>query len=733
MRIERTIEPCAALKSATCNSVKSVQLIPLFMASPLRLAILWHQHQPYYKSEGEYLLPWTRLHATKDYREMATALERFPDVRATVNVVPSLLLQLQDYAENGAPDKVLRISRIPATELSPDDKAYILRQFFLCNVERMVLPHKRYAELYRAVHSADGKITPEKVNRFSTQDWLDIQTWYALTWIGEYALEEEPFARLMKKGKEFTETEKQELLDASLKIVGDVIPTYRRLTGTGQVELSVTPFYHPILPLLCNSFAALEAMPNATLPTHRIAWRDDAGTQIARAVEFFRDTFGAAPQGMWPSEGSVSTDALELIRENGLHWAASDEEIIRRTLGGNAEQLPHCFPWQVKTPAGPIDMVFRDREMSDAIGFVYAGIDPEEAAQDFIGKALHRREQILAFHGEEGLAQAMLPVILDGENCWEYYEKNGRPFLEALYRLLSETEELRTVTVSEGLAEIGAHTKRTLGRIAAGSWIGGNFKIWMGHQEDNTAWDLLADARSALLEARGAIPEEQFRNAYEEILIAEGSDWFWWYGDENTSANQEDFDRLFREHLHNVYRLIERPAPETLNTPIHHVEQVPKVLPPSGPICPSTTGLRSSAGEWNHAGHFRVKAHGGAMHRGEISEGQVLYGTDGIHFFLRYDQGTTPDPEHGIRILLKGNHAVEFGCRSGQIYLAAGRSVPLESISLRMEETLDASLPLALLTESGSASGGIELIVELLAGETLTERIPHEETLLLEL
>lgn len=697
---------------------------------PLRLAILWHQHQPYYKSDGEYLLPWTRLHATKDYREMATALEGFPEVRATINVVPSLLLQLQDYGENGAVDRVLRVSRMPAPQLGPDEKAYMLRQFFLCNVERMVLPYPRYAELYRTAQEKGGKISAETIERFSAQDWLDLQTWYALTWIGEYALEREPFARLMKKGKNFSEEEKNELLDASLAIVADVIPTYRRLAGTGQIELSVTPFYHPILPLLCNSYAVLEAMPNADLPSRRINWREDAGTQISRAVEFFRNTFGAEPKGMWPSEGSVSTEAMELIRENGLSWAASDEEILRRTLGADPHPLAHCFPWRLKTPAGPIDMIFRDREMSDAIGFVYAAVDPEEGARDFTAKALHRREQIIAAYGEEGLERAMLPVILDGENCWEYYEKNGRPFLEALYRLLSETEELRTVTVSEGLAEAGASTRRTLGRIAAGSWIGGNFKIWMGHPEDNTAWDLLADARDALLEARGNVPDERIREGYEEILIAEGSDWFWWYGDENTAVNEDDFDRLFRERLRNVYRLIGRDAPEALDRPIHYAEHEPKVFPPSGPLSPAVTGLRSSAAEWEHAGHFRVKTHGGAMHRAEIDEGQLLYGTDGTRLYLRYDQRTLAEPDHGVRIFLNGSNPVEFGCRAGRIYITAGRSVPLENVSMRLGETLDAALPLSLL--DNRTAEGIAIIVELLAGDHTLERIPQSGEMKLE-
>lgn len=694
---------------------------PQSMNTPLRLAILWHQHQPYYKTEGEYLLPWTRLHGTKDYLEMARTIEEFTDMRATINVVPSLLLQLRDYSENNALDSVLRISRMPAHSLGDAEKQFMLEQFFLCNVERMVLPWPRYAELYhRSV-----EFSPEEcVRGFSDQDWLDLQTWYALTWIGEHAREEEPFQSLLQKGQNFTEEEKQALLDHSIRILGDVIPAYRRLADSGQIELSVTPFYHPILPVLCDSFSALEAMPNATLPEQRIAWPEDAAFQIKRATTFFRETFGREPLGMWPSEGSVSTTVLELIRSNGLGWAASDEEILRRTLGNSGQQLAHCFPWRVQTPAGPLRMLFRDREISDAIGFVYASMDHKEAAQDFVAKVLDRRERIIAEYGEQGLNDAILPVILDGENCWEYYSENGRPFLRELYRLLTEHELIRPVTMSEGLTEIPDRTSRTLGRIAAGSWIGGNFRIWIGHEEDNLAWDLLAAARDLLFSARGNITEEQFHQAYEEILMAEGSDWFWWYGDENTAANEDDFDRLFREHIRNVYHILGLPAPERLNEPIHQADHQPSIVAPTALVRPLISGNKEKDDGWQDAGQMIIRGHGGAMHRADITEARLLFGTDGENLYLRYEPSAELDTHTGVRIVLRGERTLEVGCRDGKLFAVSDQTAGLSGINMASHSSFDVALHSTLLgTDSLSH---IELVVELYDGPSLHERVPAE-------
>ncbi|MBC8144158.1 MAG: glycoside hydrolase, partial [bacterium] len=301
---------------------------------PLRVAFLWHQHQPYYKEGNTYLMPWTRLHATKDYYDMAAALEPFANLRQTFNVVPSLLVQLIDYAENGATDLVLELSRRPAAELTDVEKLGILRTFFLCNAQRMVLPYDRYRELHERAGSRDDASALEAArSSFTEADWRDLQVWYNLTWIGEYSRHEEPIRTLLEKGRDFTESEKHGLLDASIAIVARVIPMYRAMMEAGRVDLSVTPYYHPILPILCDSDVARQALPDITLPEAHIAWPEDARVQVERAVSMYEHLFGRKPAGMWPSEGSVSDAALDIVMSSGLKWIATDEEILRRSLG----------------------------------------------------------------------------------------------------------------------------------------------------------------------------------------------------------------------------------------------------------------------------------------------------------------------------------------------------------------------------------------------------------------
>jgi alpha-amylase/alpha-mannosidase (GH57 family) len=702
------------------------------MASqPLRVAILWHQHQPYYKHGNSYLLPWARLHATKDYYDIAAALERFPKVRQTINVVPSLLVQLIDYVENGASDMVLDLSRRGASELKPDEKITILRYFFLCNTERMILPYPRYADLYaRGCRSRDDVPALEAASAtFTTHDWLDLQVWYNLTWIGEYSRDEEPFKSLLAKGQGFTEDEKRALLDASLAIVAKVIPTYRRLMESGQVELSVTPFYHPILPILCDSYTALEAMPNAELPTHHINYPDDASVHIGRAIELFRERFGAEPHGMWPSEGSVSDQALALVRGAGLRWAATDEGVLRKTLGEGWSPLAKYFPYTLKSRSGPLWMVFRDHELSDAIGFVYSNWEPESAALDFYNRLIEIRSRIIQEGGGGRLAEAIVPVILDGENCWEYYIHNGRPFLEALYRLISESNELAATTIWEALADAPTRSERTIGRIYAGSWIGSNFKIWIGHEEDNRAWDALATAREKLMASRDGLDAATFARAMEEIYIAEGSDWFWWFGDENSSANQDDFDDLFRAHLREVYTLIGEEPPASLDEPIRRAGRRTAVHPPSGAITPTIDGLRSS-NEWADAGHFVVEQIGGAMHHADAFERRVWFGSDAANFYLRFDTPLPLASGTEIRLTLHGRRSVMLGFTPSSVEMAAtidesGRAV-ISGLAAAIGETLEAAIPLSHLDGEGVPPESIGIVCEIFENGHQTERFPHQ-------
>ncbi len=714
-----------------CTDIRIIYLLHM-PAQPLRVGILWHQHQPYYKQDQIYLLPWARLHATKDYYDIAVALERFPKVRQTINVVPSLLVQLIDYVENGASDLVLDLSHIPAAELTGEQKITILRYFFLCNVERMVLPYERFAELYNRGHRDRDDIPglQEAAGGFSTQDWLDLQVWYNLTWIGPYSREEEPFASLLGKGRNFTEAEKEALLVGSKEIIARVIPAYRHLMESGQAELSVTPFYHPILPLLCDSFSALEAMPNATLPSHHIAYPEDAAVHIKRAVELFTERFARPPAGLWPSEGSVSDEALALVRRAGLNWAATDEGVLRKTLGENWSPLAKYFPYTLKTRNGPLWMVFRDHELSDAIGFVYSSWSPEAAALDFYNRLVEIRTRIIQERGAEALHHALVPVILDGENCWEFYQDNGRPFLEALYKLLSESNEIATTTIWDALQNARPDSSRTLGRIYSGSWVGTNFKIWIGHDEDNTAWDALAEARETLMAARGRIPEETFAEAMEEIYIAEGSDWFWWFGDEHFSANQDDFDDLFRGHLRKVYTLIAQEPPERLNAPIRQSARGPRVSPPRGPISPVIDGTVSPAHEWNEAGHFEVGRVGGAMHRAEDLERRIWFGADTRMFYLRFDTPLPLEEGEGIRLTLTGQRSVVLQFTGSTVGMEASTDdrgrVALVGFSAAIGETLEAAIPLGHFSSEKTPVESIGLVCEIYEHGHPTERFPQQ-------
>jgi alpha-amylase/alpha-mannosidase (GH57 family) len=697
-------------------------------SEPLRVAFLWHQHQPYYKEGNSYLLPWARLHATKDYYDMAAALEPFTGLRQTINVVPSLLIQLIDYVEHGATDVVLDLSRLPAARLSAEEKLTMLRYFFLCNAERMVLPYARYRELFERAGNGnrdDVAMLERARDSFSEQDWRDLQVWYNLTWIGEYSRAEEPFRSLLEKGRDFTEEEKHALLEASMAIVARVIPTYRAMMESGRLELSVTPFYHPILPILCDSHVATEAMPGIALPGERVMWPEDARVQIERAVELFEELFGRRPSGMWPSEGSVSDPALDIVKGCGLTWAATDEEILRRSLGDRAQPLAKYFPWSLRTPSGPLWMLFRDHVLSDAIGFVYSSWKPGDAAADFYHRLVDIRNRIIQELGADALREAIVPVILDGENCWEYYQENGRPFLEALYKLLGESNEIAATTIGDELARHEPSKERSLGRIFAGSWIGANFKIWIGHEEDNAAWDALAMARTALMEVRGRLGESVFAEAMEEIYIAEGSDWYWWFGDENTTANQDDFDRLFRYHLRRVYELIGRPAPAMLDAPIRAALFTPAVAVPERSITPVIDGRRSDH-EWSGAGSFIVERVGGTMHRADVFERRVFFGSDDRNLYLRYDTTMPLGTTEAVRLSVKTSREIVVQFRSSSVAIEAHASgeglVAIAGISAAIGESLEAAIPLSFLGDGALESFG--LVCEISEDGHVTDRFP---------
>ncbi len=611
---------------------------------PIRIAFLWHQHQPYYKdpASNRYILPWARLHGLKDYYDVAAILEEFPSIHQNINLVPSLLLQLEDYILNGAKDEILFKTEIPAEALTDDDKFYLLKYFFMVNPFNLIQPYPGFWRLFQKRGSdISEKGLREKINSFSIQEYRDLQVWYNLSWTGESHKNQSPFSDFIKKDHNFSEEDKTLLLQEQRKILAKIIPEHQKLAKAGQLELSTTPFYHPIVPLLCDTDIARVAMPKAALPEPAFQFPQDAEEHIVRGREFFKKRLGFYPAGMWPSEGSVSDEAAELFAKQGVRWVATDEEILFQSLRLNG--LPYNNRTQLyrgyvlQTAGGPLHFFFRDHGLSDLIGFVYQKWEAQEAADDLVERIRKIRSEIVNEGGEKALKNAIVPIILDGENCWEYYPQNGRPFLEALYGKISKSEDVRSVTFSEFLDENPEIVE--LEKIYPGSWINHNFAIWIGHPETNKAWDFLRQARQIFEgQKEKGLDQEKAEKVFREIMIAEGSDWFWWFGDDHFTENAAEFDALFRGHLIRVYELLGLEAPAELYEPIHHEElETLHIEPPQGFIHPEIDGTYSNYFEWLGAGVFTAVPMGSSMQMVATHVARILFGFDLKHLYFRIE------------------------------------------------------------------------------------------------
>jgi alpha-amylase/alpha-mannosidase (GH57 family) len=541
----------------------------------IRVCILWHQHQPYYRIGDRFVMPWVWLHATKDYLEMAQHLERHPGVKATINLVPSLLKQIEEYLSGDVNDPVVDLMSKASSELSANEKEFMLDNFFLANPDTVIKRSPRYYELFERWQGGDRD--------FSEQDYRDLSIHYSLAWTGEINRRSEPWKHLVAKDRGYTEEDRRELVAAQRIAVEQIFSLHRSLAASGQVELSTSPFYHPILPLVADTNVARESIRDISLPLHRFARTDDAELQLSRAIEHFQEVFGVTPKGLWPGEGSVSNAALRLIRKSGIEWTATDEGVLERSLGHHAA-IQHPFvqnglakftPWKYDTGEDSITIFFRDHRISDNIGFTYQSWDARDAVADVLGHIKDIRTKIMEV-APDSLGSACVSIILDGENCWEYYPNNGFEFLDALYSALESSSTIRTCTYSEATQSDEPYP--SIQNVVAGSWINSNFRIWIGHPEDNAAWDALYAVREAftiaeqrasqLPEVERAHAQPRLQSALEHILVAEGSDWCWWYGDDHHSSQRDLFDALFRQHLRAVYVLLGRPVPEDLLLPI---------------------------------------------------------------------------------------------------------------------------------------------------------------------
>jgi ADP-glucose type glycogen/starch synthase len=592
---------------------------------PLHVAFVWHMHQPYYKDDltSTYLLPWVRLRSAKDYYKMPALLDGYPKLRTTFNLVPSLLAQIEDYGKEESVDLFLNLSRRAAGDLSAEEHDFLLRWMRESPRALRVQQSPRYLEL--ASRPADAQ--------FTTQDVRDLQVWFNLAWCDPVWMESDPrLAELKRKDRDFTEADKQPLITAQLDMMKKVIPKYRELADRGQAELTFSPYYHPILPLLAHVDSARIANPQIQLPEHHFSHREDAERQIELGLGLFERLLGRRPTGMWPSEMAVGESVVDLVASAGVSWMISDEEILARSMEGRYSRDEHLFsPKLLEREGQSLTMVFRDSQISNAIGFDYQRMSSLDAARNLVGRLKRIGEQ-------QGDRNLLVVIALDGENAWEFYPRDGHDFLNALYTELESTQDVVTTTVTDFIAEHPA--EQQLHHLHTGSWIGASLDTWVGDPEHNVAWDMLAETRAWLEDQSRQRPKdsEQAALAWREILITEGSDWFWWFSRKHDSGMDPIWDNQFRLHLRNVYKLMGSRAPARLFQPIIKRAPAPERGIPAMTISPES---RDDAA-WSKAGYFQVGSGFGALHRPAGIVERVYYGNDDEELFFRIDTPRTP-------------------------------------------------------------------------------------------
>jgi alpha-amylase/alpha-mannosidase (GH57 family) len=540
----------------------------------LNLILLWHMHQPDYRdyATNEFLLPWVYLHAIKDYTDMVYHLEMHPQTKAVINFVPILLDQLEDYIEQFSAgqirDPLLRLLSTPELEhITMKDRLHVLDSCFLSNHARMLQPYPVYKRLYE-LYNILNKRGEAELNYFSGQYLADLLVWYHLAWMGESVRRNnELVMRLMAQSEGFTVTDRLQLFNLIGDLIQKLIPRYKKLAESGQIELSTTPHYHPLAPLLIDFSSARDSQPDTALPDHSNypGGRSRVAFHLSSAITSHTQRFSKQPSGIWPAEGALSTPLLKILAEQNCQWSASGEGVLVNSLRTSYpdEPLPDrnrylYHPYRVAGEAEHVICFFRDDQLSDLIGFEYAKWFGRDAAENFI-QSLERIS-----HSSPAGENPVVSVILDGENAWESYPYNGFYFLDDLYSLLDSHPVIRTTTYHDYIASVeNVDHIVTLPTLAAGSWVYGTFSTWMGDKEKNCAWDMLCAAKHSfdLVIQSDRLTDVEKAEACRQLASCESSDWFWWFGDYNPAHSVASFDQLFRQNLINLYHLLKLPVP----------------------------------------------------------------------------------------------------------------------------------------------------------------------------
>jgi len=723
----------------------------------LYLNLTWHQHQPlYYKDEnGVYTRPWVRVHATKDYYDMAAMVEQYPNVNMTVNITPVLMKQLDDYTLNGAKDYYWVLSEIPASELTEEEKTFILTRFFDANWDNMIARFPRYEELL----NLRGGTTTEEITRavtvFTDQDYRDLQIWFNLAWFDPEFLAQSPLKELVEKGKGFSEEDKTILFDEVRKVMAEVIPLHKEMQDSGQIQVITTPYAHPILPLIYNTDIAAVGNPAAELP-ERYSWPNDAIVHLEKSVEMYTEHFGQAPVGLWPGEGAVSQDIVPLVAQSGYQFMQTGESVLAQSLGigaftrDSAETVQEADdlyrPYYVVSDSGEkVAIFFRDLTLSDKLGFTYSQTPGEEAAADL----MQRLENIRVELKEEGAkGPHIVSIILDGENAWEYYPNDGKEFLNAMYRMLNESETIKMVTPSEYLELFPE--QRELDYLFPGAWFSPNYDTWIGESEETQAWNYLGKVRDFLAKydvghTRQASPEA-ITQAQDYMYLAEGSDWFWWYGSDQDSGVDEYFDTGFRALLAKVYESLGEPVPTFVNVPIIPKKPEQPTQAFSGLATPVIDGVET-VDEWATAAIYPAIAVPGVtslaytMDRTSIyfklnldaAQGPLTSG--GVYLnvpsaAINYPYAYTPETPDSVLLGIAATHLFEWdnGTVTGYAAAADGWKALTDPVgSYEMgTDTMELAIPLTALGEISAGDDIRALIVTQPGGVILPSNGPAQ-------
>ena len=663
------------------------------------VVFLWHMHQPYYVNPATKvaMMPWVRLHAVKGYLDMVSVLADFPKIRVNFNLTPVLMLQIDELVQGKIRDLWLDWSRKPAADLDENERLAILEHFFKINHDNLLRPHPRYVELLgKRGQSFHRDTARASLRHWSAEDFRDLQTWFNLGWCGFTAEKLYPELRALKaKGRHFSEEDKLRVLEIHMEILASIPKLYAAAEARGQAELTTTPFFHPILPLVYDTEFAERCMPGRARP-RRFHWPQDAQAQLDLAVAQHTRMFGRAPRGLWPSEGSIAPELIPLMQKAGIQYFCSDEENLFASLrrgGIHADHLELFQGWRVEHGGAAVNAVFREKPLSDFIGFMAARNEPHQSAEHLLTHFRHISDLIPRDTG-------LIPVILDGENAWETFKDGGEAFLRELYGAMEKgIDHLQSCTIEEHLRQCPPH--RTITTLHSGSWISGNFDIWIGEDEENRAWELLGTTRQFLEKKLPSLPQEKKQAALHEIYAAEGSDWFWWYGPDFTTECDVLFDELYRQHLKNVYLICGEPSPAELDKTVLGSAPTSLYARPRLHLSPHINGAVTPFFEWLGAGLYTAGSEQGAMFRDDRFLRSVRFGcnTTGLH--LRFDLRRRG--RFNISIIFhqpsqfQAQTPVVAKGRRGTLTLVDGAGRESETGEFAVDEIIEVSIPFAAL------------------------------------